>query len=137
LTGRSPERLVERTHPVRWPEVHEARRVRRDIERFPRDDACGLMLAVSIARRTTEDGDDDVGAKRPDHADCIRQQAVLWPVRERFVRALRVAVVVSAREELPCTIQASRREQLTAAYQSQPFLQLGTDQVLAALTTRQ
>src|SRR5690606_32606287 len=130
--GRSPEGLVQGACLVRRTEVREARRVGCRLEPLAREDARRLVLAVPVARRSTEDRDDDVRPEAADYADHIGQHAIAWPVRERLVRALREAVVVGAREELLCAIEPAGRQQLAAPDETQTFLQLRTDQVLAA-----
>src|SRR5207253_1813533 len=93
-------------------ELGEAGGVARDSERLLRGPSGRLVLAVPVARRAAEDGDDDLGSEPANDPDHVFQDRVAGPVLPGLVQRLGVAEIVGTGEVLPGTVQAPGRQQL-------------------------
>ncbi len=107
------------------------------IEGLLGEDGAGLMMAVARAAVRREAGDDHIGPERADHAHHIAQHLLLAPFLEALGGVLAVAEVHRAREELLAAIDPPRLHQLLRADDAERIAQLGADQVLSAVATRE
>jgi hypothetical protein len=89
---------------------------------------------MTIARRSTEDRDDDLRPEFPDDSHHILQDLIPRPVLPGLVHALGVPEVIGAGEVLMGSVEAACGEQLFGADQPQRFTQLRTDEVLSTLS---
>src|SRR5262249_11358797 len=64
------------------------------------EEARGLVLAVTVARRALEARDDDERAEEPDRPHHVAEHVLLAPLLEGLVQPLRVAVVDDGGEVL-------------------------------------
>src|SRR6185436_17508649 len=90
-----------------------------------------LVLAVPVARRAGEHGDDDLRAETADDAHGVLQDLLARPEPERLLDVLREPEVVRAREVLPRAVELSGGVELLRADQSRADAELGADQVLS------
>jgi len=110
-------------------------RVAQYLERLARQDAGELVLAVTVARRAGEDGNDDLGSEAAHHVEHVAQQRVTRPEPQSLVQRLGVPEVIGAREELARAVDAPGREQLLRADDAELGAELGADEVLPAFAT--
>src|SRR5256885_4720056 len=54
-------------------------RVAQHLERLARQHAGDLVVTMPVARRTGEDGNDDLGSKPPHHLEYVAEQRVAGP----------------------------------------------------------
>ena len=95
------------------------------------------MVPVPVGRRPREYGDDDLRPEPPDHLDHVLENRVARPEAEGLIDRLRKAEIVGPREELARAVELTRGEQLLGTDDAELGAELGTDQILAALTARQ
>src|SRR5947208_4571759 len=106
-------------------------RVAQHLERLARQHAGDLVVTVPVARRTGEDGNDDLGSKPPHYLEYVAEQRVAGPEAQGFVDRLGIAEVVRAREELAGAVDPPGGEQLLRADDAELGAELGADQVLS------
>ncbi len=122
--------------PGRQPLVGELRNGRAIAGRPVRlasDHGGGLVLAVSVAGRAREDGDDDLRPKPPQHAHGVFEQDLTRPLLQRLFQGAREPEVVGAGEELSRAVQPPRRGELLRAHEAQAHAEVRSDEVLPAL----
>ena len=95
------------------------------------------VLAVAVAWSPRKDRDDDMRLEGAHHGHHVKQERIVRPLRERFLRVLAEAVVVGACEVLPGPVDAARRQQLLGADHPEPLAQLIPDDILPAVTARE
>src|SRR6185369_8524215 len=81
--------------------------------------------------------DDDVGLKSADGPDDVREDAVVAPDGERFVRTFGETEVEGAGEHLLRAVNAPRREQLLRADHAEELALFIADEILPAVAARQ
>ena len=92
---------------------------------------------MTVRRRTTEYGNDDLGAERPHHPDHVVEQLLPRPERERFVRPLGVAEVEGPSEVLASPVQAPSGFELSSPDDAESLPELGAYEVLTTFTPRE
>src|SRR5712691_8489661 len=92
------------------------------------------MLAVAVTRRPRENGHDDLGAEPAHDIEHVPEHGVAGPEAQRLVERLGIPEVVRARKELAGAVDPPGGEQLFRADDAELGAELGTDEVLPALT---
>src|SRR5258708_19128774 len=94
-------------------------------------------MTVAVSRRTGEHRNDYLRPKNAHDGDDVAKQRILRPVPQRLLCGLRETKIERAREELPATIETSRREQLLRADHAEHYAQLVANEILPTVAARQ
>ena len=92
-------------------------------------------MTVRLVVLRTETRHDHIRPETANLPDDIGKNFVAIPNPQSFLRAFRKAEINRAGEELATAIQLSRREEFLGAGDAELFVEFGTEDVLAAITT--
>ena len=118
-------------------EFRKAVGIARDFKGLPGQQPAGLVVAMPVGGRSTEDRQDDLRAKGTDGADQVLQDAVAPPLAQRLLGALGEPEVEGPAEVLPGAVELVGRHHLPGPDQAQGIEQVRTHQVLTSLAPGQ
>ena len=136
----APERAQDppRPEPLLGDLARKAGGVGRGRNRFRRQQARGVVVAVSVPLRTVEPTDDHERAVEADDPHHVLEDGLAVPAAEGFVHRLGVAVVDRRREvEVVQVVVASGEDQLTGSDQTETVEELRADGVRTGLSAVQ
>src|SRR3954462_13345800 len=93
-------------------------------------------MTVRLLILGTEARHDDIRLEIPDYPHDVGKNFVVTPDAQRFVSRFREPEISGSCEELPRVVDASRVEQSLCSNNPEPFAQLRSDQILAAVPAR-
>src|SRR5882757_7987463 len=103
---------------------------------FARQDCRCLVVAVSIAARAGETGDQNVGPKSANDSDHVsKRDVVAVPLFHRFVGALGKSKIGDARKALVYAVVAVRSQEFQSAKNAKRVEQAAADLILSAFAT--